>query len=104
MAIQGPITGTPVRAPFNPAPPAAVTRVLTRFDRADLASFIAVAIDLLDVADGDTDIEENGDEGDHSFAECESGYAIAFDGPGCPIADPGGSHNGHDDDEEDDGH
>jgi hypothetical protein len=49
---------------FQPAPPAAVSRVLATFDRDQLAGFVAVAIDLLDLADGDTDVELNGDEED----------------------------------------
>lgn len=47
-----------------PAPPAVVSRVLATFDRDQLAGFIAVAIDLLDFADGDPDVEPNGDEED----------------------------------------
>jgi hypothetical protein len=35
------------------APPAAISRLLARFDREQLAGFIEVAIDLLDVAAGD---------------------------------------------------
>lgn len=42
---------------FAPVPPAAISRVLSRFDRDQLAGFIAVAIDLLDLADGDPDLE-----------------------------------------------
>ena len=36
-----------------PVPPAAVSRLLARFDRNQLAGFISVAIDLLDIADDD---------------------------------------------------
>lgn len=61
MATHAPITGAPTRAPFIPAPPAAITRVLSRFDRDQLASFIVVAIDLLDVAAGDPDLEDGHD-------------------------------------------
>jgi hypothetical protein len=43
---------------FAPAPPAAVSRVLRTFGRAELEGFIAVAIDLLDLADGNPDAEE----------------------------------------------
>ena len=46
-------------AHFAPPPPAAVSRILRRFDRDQLAGFIAVAIDLLDVADGDPDDEDD---------------------------------------------
>jgi hypothetical protein len=44
---------------FAPAPPAAVSRVLASFDRAQLAGFVAVAIDLLDLAAGDPDFEDD---------------------------------------------
>ena len=51
---------------FTPAPPSVVTRVLSLFNRTQLAGFVAVAIDLMDLADGDPDIEPNGDERDMS--------------------------------------
>ena len=75
MATHAPIMGAPTRAPVIPVPPAAITRVLSRFDRDQLAGFITVAIDLLDVAAGDPDLEDGGDdeltgdEGDASFPE-----------------------------------
>lgn len=70
--------------PFTP-PPAAVTRILSRFNRADLSSFIIVAIDLLDVADGDADLE------DATGVE-DAFESHVYDGPGCPVADPGGGN------------
>ena len=69
-----------------PAAPT-VLQVLGRFDRQSLASFITVAIDLLDVVDGDNDAEPNGDEQDGNASEDEfmhHGHSL-----GCPIADPG---------------
>ena len=49
----------------NPAEPfPAIGAILARYDRDMLAAFVTVAIDLMDVADGDTDIELNGDEND----------------------------------------
>jgi hypothetical protein len=63
---------------FVPAPPAAVTRKLATFDRHQLEGFIAVALDLLDLADGDLDLEEDdppeaaGDEMDLSWPEWQS--------------------------------
>ena len=50
------------------APMPAVALVLSRYDRATLGSFIEVAIGLMDVADGDENIEPNGDEQDCSGA------------------------------------
>ncbi|BBC74404.1 hypothetical protein AEB_P3536 [Altererythrobacter sp. B11] len=61
--------------------------MLSRFDRAQLEGFIAVAIDLLDLVDGDRDVEANGDELDGNGAEDDfMTHEIA--GPGCPVADP----------------
>ena len=66
---------------------------------------IQAAIDALDLIDGDPDTERNGDELDGSAGEDDFWPHSNWQGhPGCPIADPGGSHNGHDDDEADDGH
>jgi hypothetical protein len=42
-------------ARVQPVPPAAISRVLARLDREQLAGFIEVAIELLDVAAGDPD-------------------------------------------------
>ena len=67
---------------FAPPPPAAISRVLSTFDRAALEGFIAVAIDLLDLAEPDPDAEEIGLE--DSFMEHPG------DGAGCPVADSAG--------------
>ena len=74
---------------FAPAPPAAISRVLATFDRHQLEGFIAVAIDLLDLADGNADLEGNGDEQDGSRAEDEpcAVFAVMSNGPGCLISD-----------------
>ena len=72
--------------PSAPTAPA-VMQVLGRFDRKALASFITVAIELLDVVDGDPDEEDNGDEQDGNGSEDDFMYHNA-NGPGCPIADP----------------
>lgn len=68
---------TPHPAALPPMP--AVARILAQYDRDKLASFIEVAIGLLDTLDGDPDVEMTGLEDD--FME------HAADGPGCPIAD-----------------
>ena len=83
-------------APFAPPPPAAVSRLLGEFDRAQIEAFIEVAIRLVDLADGDSDVELNGDELDGINSEDDfmdhSHWQLA---PGCPIADPGGcEHDG----------
>lgn len=91
-------------AVFPPPPPAAVSRVLASFDRGQLEGFIAVAIDLLDLADGDPDLEDsgdtepNGDECDTNNAEDEpfGGISVCGMGPGCPVSDEGGNDDGVD--------
>jgi len=62
-----------------------------RAARMHLERLIAVAIDLLDTNDGDSDLEANGDELDGTAGEddfCE--HAAWFGEPGCPLSDPGG--------------
>ena len=65
-----------------PAPPEAITRVLSRFDRAQLVGFIAVAIDLLDLADGDTDIEDDNEDRCPSNDDYGSHQVLFQFGPG----------------------
>lgn len=80
---------------FQPVPPAAVSRVLATFDRDQLAGFIAVAIDLLDFADGDPDVEPNGDErGDQAWIEWHTMRGSQKRGPSILA--------GHEDDEDND--
>ena len=82
-----------VTLPPHFAPMPAVMRTLSQFDRESLEGFIAVAIGLLDVVDGDPDTESNGDELDFSQSEeCFADYCGT--GPGCVASD---------DDHEDDG-
>lgn len=104
------------------APPAmpAVARILSRFERSQLEGFISVAIDLLDVADGDPDAEREDpagetvpvvddpevppeeDDGDPDLEETDaedsfvlSARAVAYgSGPGCAISDPDTEHDG----------
>lgn len=73
----------------QPVPPAAVSRVLASFTRAELEGFVEVAIGLMDLADGNPDLEPNDDELDGSMGEddfCD--HNLVFAGPGCPISDP----------------
>ena len=73
MATHAPITGAPSRAPVirHPAalpPMPAVQRILLRYarhDRETLEAFLSVAIDLLDLLDGDSDFEDNNDREAH---------------------------------------
>ena len=69
---------------FQPMP--AIMRVLSGFQRDQLANFIEVAIGLLDLEDGDTE----GYEGDTEDAFALSGQALGYHtGPGCPSSDTG---------------
>jgi hypothetical protein len=65
------------------APPAAVMRILNRFNRDELSAAIAVLVELLDIWDGDADLERTDAEDD--FTERQS---KRWHGPGCMIADP----------------
>ena len=85
MATQ-PIEGSVSAFPATPPMPA-VARILARFERVQLAGFIAVALDLIDTLDGDPDLENATDlEDDHALSPQASGYAT---GPGCEVSDTG---------------
>ena len=65
----------------------ALSRVLLRYERAQVEGFIEIAIALLDFADDDPDVELNGDELDGTGSEDDfCGHSPS--GPGCPVADP----------------
>lgn len=80
----------PVTLPGTMPPMPAVARILSRYDRPKVEAFIAVALDLLDVLDGDADAELDGDDADGDFAEDEPAarFARLGNGPGCIIGDP----------------
>lgn len=89
--------------PFATPVPAAVMRVLSHYGRKRLAVFVAVAIDLMDLMDGDPDFEvggddepdfANGDTKDLAYAEWTSLRGRQRAG-GCIATQ-------HEDDEEDD--
>lgn len=84
---------------FQPVPPAAVSRVLATFERRQLEGFIAVALDLLDLADGDPDLE-NATDTEDDFALSPLAHYFTS-GPGCTVSDPGGAAEGEDDEEDD---
>ena len=72
--------------PATPPMPA-VARILARFERDQLAGFIAVALDLIDTLDGDADLEDATDlEDDHALSPQATSYAT---GPGCEVSDTG---------------
>ena len=71
------------------APMPAIARILARFERDQLAGFIAVALDLIDTLDGDADLEDATDlEDDHALSRLATGYDSGR-GPGCEVADTG---------------
>ena len=87
MATQ-PLGGSASAFPaISPMP--AVARILARFERDQLAGFIAVALDLIDMLD-DAEGDPEGYEGDTEDAFALSGQALRYHtGPGCPISDTG---------------
>lgn len=102
-------TSLPQDAQIGIAPMPAVARILSRFDRRQLQGFIEVAIELVDLQDGDTDLEldpleANGEEddeddeggGDTSADENEPDFSRQRPGygAGCSISDPDGEHDG----------
>jgi hypothetical protein len=62
-------------------------RILSRFNRDQLAGFIEVAISLLDAADGDPYVEANSDEQDGINSQ-DDVRPHSSCSPGCPFADP----------------
>ena len=65
------------------APMPAIARVMAGFQRDQLANFVEVALGLLDLADGDADLEDATDlEDDHALS-------VQGFGPGCDVADAG---------------
>lgn len=81
------ITPLPLNSIAKGVPPAALLRILSGHSREELAAFITIAIDLLDMADGDPDAENACDlEDDFTL----SSFAYVLPGPGCTVSDPGG--------------
>lgn len=101
MASQ-PIEGKVLTFPST-VPMPALARVLSGFQRGQLASFIEGAISLLDTLDGPEDAEDDDPPGQCDEDEINTGFELAFTGaPGCIISD-----NDHKDDgreRDDDGH
>ena len=78
---------TAISAMARQVPPAPVLQVLSRYRREDIEAFVAIAIDLMDLADGDPDIENATDAEDEGITD----EALAYtDGPGCLISDDAG--------------
>ena len=80
----------PVTLPGSVPPMPAVARILALHNRGKLAAFVTVAIDLLDVLDGDPDFE--GECSEDEVSRCtDLGRTVPTDEPGCNIADTGES-------------
>lgn len=89
----------PINTMAETVAPAPVLRILSGHTRAELEGFIAVAIDLLDLADGDPDSENATDAEDEGITPA----ALAFtDGPGCMVSDPDYAVDDHPCDNDDD--
>lgn len=73
----------PVTLPGTIPPMPAVARILSRYDRGKLAAFVTVAIDLLDVMDGDPDAE-TGEGAEDDFVLPPSNVEFATN---CPATD-----------------
>lgn len=75
-----------IGATITGLPSTAILRVLRQHSRNELSGFIAVAIDLLDFADGDSDTEDATDaEDDFALSTQAIGYAVHT--PGCPASE-----------------
>jgi hypothetical protein len=56
----------------------------------EIADTIELLVDMLDLIDGDPDVEPNGDENDGTGGEdefCNHNVPTTLQGPGCPISD-----------------
>ena len=90
----------PINAMAGKIPPAPVLAILSRYSRQEIEGFIAVAIDLLDLADGDSD-----QEGAHDEDEISTAFFLVSkrSGPGCLWSDPDQSvDDGNEDDSSND--
>lgn len=87
MATQPNNSGKVLAFPGT-APMLAVVRILARFERGQIEAFLAVAIDLLDVIDGDADLEAADSDEDDDPAE-EGDDDTSCDDYGIDDADQG---------------
>lgn len=71
------------------APAAPLMRMLARFDRPKVEAFAEISIALLDLIDGDPDLEDSHEDGQCSEDEISTNlHAQWGGGPGCEISDP----------------
>lgn len=77
------------------APAAPLMHLLARFDRQKVEAFAEVSIALLDLLDGDPDLDGQNTEDEISVFASKPSY-----GAGCEISDPGGcQHDGREPEE-----
>ena len=79
-------TGTVAAGQIGFAPMPAVTRILSRFDRRKLGGFVEIAIELMNLEDGDPDLEDATNLEDEAIEP----QLLHSGGPGCPVSDGGG--------------
>lgn len=86
------VPSNPLQFPLSPncTPVTPLLQLLSRLDRKKVEAFVEVSIAMLDLIDGDPDIEEDDPSGQCDEDEVNTGFEIAREaGAGCPIADPG---------------
>lgn len=73
---------------FPPSAAALIAaRLLNRHSTSEIGHAIEILMDVLDLMDGDADVELNGDERDGQPSEDEF-MLHGTHGPGCPLSDP----------------
>ena len=74
----------------HPTAHPALIAILSRYDRGALEDIAAAAIEIMDLMDGDPDLEPNGDELDGTSGEDDFiDHNASWQGhPGCPVSDP----------------
>lgn len=86
------VPSNPLQFTLSPsfAPAAPLLRLLSRFDREKVEAFAEISIAMLDLIDGDPDLEDDDPSGQCDEDEVNTAYGLAEDiGAGCPIGDPG---------------
>lgn len=82
------------------APATPIMRMLARFDRPKVEAFAEISIALLDLIDGDPDLEDSDEDGQCSEDEISTNlHAQWAGGAGCEISDGDSEHDGREIDE-----
>jgi len=76
------------------APAAPLMRLLSRFDRDKVEAFAEISVAMLDLIDGDADLEEDDPQGACDEDEISTNLTAQWgEGPGCEISDAGEEHD-----------